>query len=322
LATQVDIAPSLGHSIVTAQGLAGGYDAIDDRRFWSAGLQEGALAALAYKVTQRGAGANMSVDVDADDPGGFLVQGDSVTAQGLYFVPPHSGTINLDVAANASGNPRIDSVVLEAKDTTHDASGLTVARARYITGTPTSGATLDNRSGAPALPAGAALLADILVANGAASITNANIRDRRTMARGAFFNDVEQADVNWPAVNAVIGSFDCTLETKASFVAITLGRMRFLNNTGVAQGPEVKIVVDSTVYGLTNGGMSTVPNGGSVDLGAATVIVPVTAGRHRFYVASLNNAGDGSGTSKLQGTVNPCTFSVRELVGAESLNQL
>ncbi len=42
MASSIDIAPALGHALLTAQGQIGGYDAIDDRRFWSAGKQEGA----------------------------------------------------------------------------------------------------------------------------------------------------------------------------------------------------------------------------------------------------------------------------------------
>jgi hypothetical protein len=311
LATQVDIAPSLGHSIVTAQGLAGGYDAIDDRRFWSAGLQEGALSALAYKVSQRGAGANMSVDVDADDAGGFLVKGDAVTAQGLYFVPPHSGTINLDVAANASGNPRIDSVVLEAKDTTHDASGLTVARARIITGTPTSGATLDNRSGAPALPNGAARLADILVANGAASITDAVIRDKRTMARGAFVSSERTTDQIWGAANTTIADFDFSIECSGVPVEVTLSPVRYDNATGISNIGAVRILIDEVTAAHTEAGAA---NGSSGSLpGLYVCRRTLSAGRHRFR-AIYHAGGDGSGTSDLGASLAPVFFSVREVL--------
>jgi hypothetical protein len=87
--------------------------------------------------------------------------------------------LNVDVAANASGNPRLDLVVLEVLDLQHVGTGSSVQQIRVITGTPTAAATLDNRNGAPALPATCILLADILVANGAVSIATADIRDRR-----------------------------------------------------------------------------------------------------------------------------------------------
>jgi hypothetical protein len=88
--------------------------------------------------------------------------------------------LNVDVAANASGNPRLDLVVLEVLDLQHVGTGSSVQQIRVITGTPTAAATLDNRNGAPALPASCVLLADILVPNGAATIGTADIRDRRS----------------------------------------------------------------------------------------------------------------------------------------------
>jgi hypothetical protein len=142
-----------------------------------------------YRVMQRQAGANMSVDVGKTSPGlmqawvrngvngpVYLVENYDRTVPGIAFLPQ----INLVVGANASGNPRIDSVILEVLDTLHD--GYNTAQARVVAGTASAGATLDNRTGAAALPANAILLADILVANGAASILTANIRDRRPFA--------------------------------------------------------------------------------------------------------------------------------------------
>ena len=63
------------------------------------GLQEGAVGATDFKVAQRGAGANMSVDVAS---GGAWVQGDDATRQGLYH-QTNDATINVGVtAAHAS----------------------------------------------------------------------------------------------------------------------------------------------------------------------------------------------------------------------------
>jgi hypothetical protein len=53
-----------------------------------------------------------------------------------------------------------------------------------VTGTATGGATLDNRTGAAALPASAILLATCWSATDTA-ISNSEIRDRRPWARGA-----------------------------------------------------------------------------------------------------------------------------------------
>jgi hypothetical protein len=146
-----------------------------------------------YRVIQRQAGANMTVDVGttAQTALGMTgwVTGSTRGHQGIYecatvdWTAPTTSTyaaqINVDVAANASGNPRLDIVVLEVLDLQHVGTGSSVQQIRVITGTPTAAATLDNRNGAPALPATCILLADILVPNAAASIGTADIRDRR-----------------------------------------------------------------------------------------------------------------------------------------------
>jgi hypothetical protein len=144
LATSVVVAPSFGHGLVSTQqgiGATPGFDAVDDRRFWSTGRQEGALSAAAWKVSERGAGATMTVDIAAN-AGGYLVQGDAITHQGLYYVAPHGAIINLDATASHSTNPRIDSVFLRARDNQHDGSLNNDALVDYVAGTATTGATL------------------------------------------------------------------------------------------------------------------------------------------------------------------------------------
>ncbi|NBR68482.1 MAG: hypothetical protein EBT79_14645, partial [Actinobacteria bacterium] len=104
--TTVAVTPTLGSAPVTLQ--AGNYSAIDDRRFWSAGLGEGYLSTGSYQVIQRAAGANMSVDVQMSSGDGAIVTGDSVTAQGRYFVPPTPSNGNVTIAAADATNPRND----------------------------------------------------------------------------------------------------------------------------------------------------------------------------------------------------------------------
>ena len=215
MATSVDISPTLGLTAAFLQGGPGaspGYSAIDVRRALGYGsLQEGVIDAGSYMVTQRAAGANMSVDVAASTGNGAYVQGDAVTSQGLYFVPPHSAVINLDIGAADATNPRVDQIVLRAYDDTHDGSGANKAAVYVVAGTATLGATLDNRSGAAALPSSAIRLADILVAAGSTSVSNSSIRDRRPWARGV--NYFVKRNANAAAAN------DYTT-TSASYVAI------------------------------------------------------------------------------------------------------
>jgi hypothetical protein len=182
--TTATITPTLGSAPVTLQ--AGNYSAIDDRRFWGGAVEEGYLSAGSFQVIQRAAGANMTVDVQSSVGEGAIVTGDSVTAQGKYFVPPTAANVNVDIAAADATNPRNDLVVLEVKDDQHDASGLNLARVRVITGTPNASAALTNApgvNGTPALPSSCLALAVVRVAAGAPSITSAAIGDRRPSAR-------------------------------------------------------------------------------------------------------------------------------------------
>lgn len=184
MATTATITPTLGSAPVTLQ--AGNYSAIDDRRFWGSGLGEGYLSTGSYQVIQRAAGANMTVDVASSVGDGAVVTGDSVTAQGKYFVPPTAANVNVDIAAADATNPRNDLVVLEVKDDQHDAGGLNLARVRVITGTPNASAALTDApgvNGTPALPSSCMPLAVVNVLAGATSIVTARISDRRPVAR-------------------------------------------------------------------------------------------------------------------------------------------
>lgn len=163
--------------------VAPGYDARDHRLAWARNpAQEGVVGGTDLKVSQD-TGANLDVSVAI---GEAFVQGDSIAGQGMYYVRSDSVQADLTHPASDPANPRVDQVVLEVKDNAHDAGGLNVARLRVIAGTPTAGATLDNRTGAAALPATCVRLADVLRPAASGAVTNAQIRDRRPWARGAY----------------------------------------------------------------------------------------------------------------------------------------
>lgn len=144
------------------------------------GVQEGVYGATHFAVSQRGAGANMSVDVAAGDA---LIQGDDVTRQGIYHLV-NDATVNAVVSAAHGSLPRIDQIIARVYDST--IAGVSdVPTIEVVAGTATSGATLDNRTGAAALPNGAIRLADVLVPAASATVVTANIRDRRPWANGA-----------------------------------------------------------------------------------------------------------------------------------------
>lgn len=129
-------------------------------------------------VTQRGAGASMSVDVGT---GAALVYGKRYK---------NTATVNLTIAANASGNPRIDRVVAVWNRQAVAYAGVTpnidpkTCRLAVLEGTPAASPT------APALTQNAATvymipLAQVAVANGAVSILDANITDEREFVQFA-----------------------------------------------------------------------------------------------------------------------------------------
>src|SRR5512147_1211922 len=140
---------------------------------------EGVMGQSDFRVAQRGAGANMSVDIAA---GSAVVRGDTIARQGFYHVV-NDATINAAITSNSSGNPRVDRVTLQCSDSTDSGSGTDISVINVLAGTPVGGATLDNLNGAQNIPNNQLHLADVVVANGAASITDANIRSRRTFAK-------------------------------------------------------------------------------------------------------------------------------------------
>lgn len=132
---------------------------------------EGVVGAGDLEVTQRGAGANMSVDVAK---GAAWVKGDdNADAQPTYRVRTDA-TVNLAIAGADATNPRIDRVIAEVLDSAFSGVSLTW-RLRIVQGVPTAGATLANLNGAAAVPNNALLLANVLVPNAAGSIVDADI---------------------------------------------------------------------------------------------------------------------------------------------------
>lgn len=123
------------------------------------------------KVSQRSAGANMSVDV----LGGLaVILGDSVTFQGFY-VCFSSATENLVVPAPPASGTRIHRVVARVRDKLHDGTQTTYDWTLEVL-EDTDG------SGPPALPGSALSLATVTVNAGDTSVQNAAIIDTRQSA--------------------------------------------------------------------------------------------------------------------------------------------
>lgn len=178
--------------------------------FLDAPVQNGVLGAGDLMVTQRGAGANMSVDVAA---GSGWVKGTSSARQGLYNLY-NDATVNVTLTAANATNPRVDQIILRVYDSTDGGSAQDIGALEVVTGTATAGATLNNRTGVGALPAHSIVIADVLVPAAAASVTNANIRDRRAWARGAYGRLMRTqnaaAGSNYTTTSSVYAAIDAT----------------------------------------------------------------------------------------------------------------
>lgn len=325
-----DIAPSLGHGVLFTQGGVGstpGYDAIDDRTALTlGGCQEGVYESGAYKVAQRAAGADMSVDVAAST-GHALVQGDAVSFQDLYGVRPHSAVINEAIVAADATNPRLDQVILEVLDNQHDGSGNSKARVRVVAGTPTSGATLANRSGAAALPSSAIRLADVLVAAADTSITNAEIRDRRPWARGAFHRIVRNANgaggANYSTTSTSFVVMDATnlnprIECSGVPLRVALNFM-FTSSSAASYG-HIQPRMDGAVLdgGAFNGLVFVDSVVAQVDGATMEWVVVPAAGSHQFapYFASES----AKTFTVYADAAAPFQMTVEELVGQNASN--
>jgi hypothetical protein len=327
MATSIDISPTVGHAILATQlgvGSSPGYDAIDLRRSF-ANLQEGTFDGTSWKVTESTPNA-MTVDVAANN-GRAAVQGDAITNQGLYIVAPHSAVATLTIAANASGNPRVDQIVLQTYDDTHDGSGNNKATLTVLQGTATAGATLDNRSGAASLPNSTMRLADVLVASGASTITNSVIRDRRPWARGARWRGVSTSG----AQSITVAGGEMKTDTLKARIECSGGLVLVQLTAWIApvttSDPEVVVApwIDGT---FIEGSTSTepagadfpvraIPSGGEDGVAKFSVLTAPTAGSHLFSVwAALS-----TGTVNFKATANsPAIFSVVELLGSTSAN--
>lgn len=143
-------------------------------------IQEGIVNFGDFAVSQRGAGANMSVDVAAGDA---WILGDNTARQGLYHVG-NDGNVNVAVPAAHATNPRIDQVVLRVYDSTVIGGEKDLATIEVISGTATLGASLSNLTGAAALPSTAIRLAYILVGAAVTKVETANLGNVPDPRRG------------------------------------------------------------------------------------------------------------------------------------------
>ena len=132
-------------------------------------VSEGVVGTADLKVSQRDAGANMSVDVAS---GVCWVAGDdNANLQPIYRCY-NNATVNLAITTANVSNPRNDIVIAEVRDSAF--SGVnTDWRLRVVTGTAAVS------PGTPTTPNNSLLLAIVNVPAAAGSVVTANITDKR-----------------------------------------------------------------------------------------------------------------------------------------------
>ena len=123
-------------------------------------------------VTQRGAGANMSVDVG---PGMAVITGNDVSPQGTYFVSSDA-TVNVTVPSPPASGSRVHRIQAHVRDCSYDG---TLAANTYDW---VIELLEDTGSGTPAVDPTAITLAFVTVNAGDVSVTDASITDRRLHA--------------------------------------------------------------------------------------------------------------------------------------------
>lgn len=152
------------------------YTAEKTRTLIAAAFHPGALDAGDLLVTQRGAGANMTVDVAA---GTVCIPGSSAS-RGSYLCR-NTATVSKTIgAAPGAGDSRIDLIAAVVADAQYSGSD------NEWTITVVAG-TADPDPDVPATPSGGIALATVLVEDDTTSIVNGQITDVRTYARGAAY---------------------------------------------------------------------------------------------------------------------------------------
>jgi hypothetical protein len=142
-------------------------------------LSEGIIGPGDLAVSQRAAGANMSVDV-AD--GATWVLGDDDPARQPLYRCRNDAVVNLAIAAADATKPRVDRIVAHVYDAQF-AGAQNKWALEVLQGVATAGATDVNLLGADAIGNNELELARVVVPAAAASIVNANIVDYRSGAR-------------------------------------------------------------------------------------------------------------------------------------------
>lgn len=245
-----------------------------------------------FKVTQRAAGANMSVDVSA---GTCYVLNSAWTTNDTvdtkYWRVVSDEIHNQAINSNASGNPRIDIVCIKVDTTaTPDANASNVATVVVVAGTPGASPV------APATPSNHLKLAEVTVANGATSITDSNISDKRVslyLAQSPSNGNVNFGMSRQAVINGNMGVWQRGTSTTLSDVTATYLADRWFD------------------YADKNGG--TLP---TLTRSQQTLTAGDIQGAFYFTRLATNGAGTSLGASSYHQYIQRIEFGTRSLCGA------
>lgn len=149
----------------------GNYTADEDRVLIAGlGLGEGVADHPHFKVTQRAAGSNMSVDVA---PGTAYIAGDTGSGTRGY-IQASDAVVNVPIDAPPGSNSRIDLICIHIEDAAVGGGVNNRGTLLPVTGTSAASPT------APAVPANAIKLAEITVPSGTTTVVNSRIADKRS----------------------------------------------------------------------------------------------------------------------------------------------
>ena len=244
-------------------------------------FQEGVISAGDFRVTP---GAGLALNYAQ---GYAVVKDDTGVIAAGALLPVFLSSGSVSVASNASGNPRIDQVILTI-------TGWRAGTVSVLQGTATVGATLDNRSGAAALPNNAVRLADVLMPNGFAGpfVQATHIRDRRPWARGgvAYVAGTGGGDFSTASVTfQVIPSMDVRMEVTSGAIEVIYTGLTWNGTAGQSNllGVLTTFGGSTTEFGGANQGrmQMTSPAANESDAFALHLSLGISAGSWLFQPA-------------------------------------
>lgn len=267
-----------------------GYTARIDRRLIENVFGgEGVLNPIGLRCSADGTSMYIAVTT-----GEAIVRGDSHSDDALYMINSTSAQ-SLLVTSDGS-NPKIAQVVARIYDNDEAGGAYDKATIEIVDGTATSGATLDNRTGAAALPSSALLLADVLIDAGATTIAANKVRDRRNYIGRGLVNPIltnpTVGSVAFEGVSGMAPGYTASSITHASHDTKQIAMLQYLPKR-ISSATKVKFTLRHSGTAL-----------------AGNFIVSICDASGRPIVSTSSTALSGSlSTSAVQtGTITATTF--------------